>query len=140
LTPACGLTNLSIASVFGDGLAKGARVPRKGEATAANAKKGTLMNLRPWCCAAIVGLTAGIFFGLSSNSWSQVNVALNKPAINGSGSWNGGVVGVGAPFNGGQFPASRTTDGNTSEPDNGALSYWLGRQGTAPEFFTLDLG
>jgi hypothetical protein len=98
------------------------------------------MTLRPWCCVALVGLTAGVFLGLASNSWSQVNVSLNKPVINGSGSWNGDVVGVGAPFDGGTFPASLTVDGNTTEPDNGAVSYWLGRQGTAPEFFTLDLG
>jgi hypothetical protein len=71
---------------------------------------------------------------------AQLNVAVGKPVIDGSGSWDGGAVGVGAPFNGGTFPASLVVDGNFSEPADGTVSYWLGREGTLNEYFTLDLG
>jgi hypothetical protein len=64
------------------------------------------------------------------------NLAAGKPIIDGSGSWEGGAVGVGAPFNGGQFPAHNVTDGAITEVGG---NYWLGREGTANEHFTIDL-
>jgi hypothetical protein len=71
------------------------------------------------------------------------NIALGKPIIDGSGSWDGGNVGVGAPFDGGSFPATRVTDGSLADEhvDGGSrTSYWLGREQTPEEYFTLDLG
>ena len=63
------------------------------------------------------------------------NKALNKPVIDGSGSWDGGVVGVGAPFDGGTFPATAITDGSLTDANN----YWLGREGVPTEYVTIDL-
>ena len=71
------------------------------------------------------------------------NVALGKPIIDGSGSWDGGNVGEGATFDGGSFPANRVTDGSVADEhsDGGSrTSYWLGREQTEEEYFTLDLG
>ncbi len=70
----------------------------------------------------------------------QLNVALGKPIIDGSGSWDGGTIGVGAPYDGGQFPARLAVDGVTYEADDATPSWWLGREGTLDEYFTLDLG
>ena len=70
---------------------------------------------------------------------AQINVAQGKPIIDGSGSWDGGVVGEGAPFNGGQFPARLAVDGNTNETEGAPNSQWLGREQTLMEYFTLDL-
>jgi hypothetical protein len=46
-------------------------------------------------------------------------------------------VGVGAAFDGGQFPATAVTDGSLTDSD---ATIWLGREGVADEYFTLDLG
>lgn len=62
---------------------------------------------------------------------SAQNVALGKPIIDGSGSWQNDV------FNGANFPARNVTDG--SAIDIFASSYWLGREGMTDEYFTLDL-
>ena len=77
---------------------------------------------------------------LSQQASAQLtNLAVGKPVIDGSGSWDGGVIGVGQPFNGGTFPATRVTDGSTNEATGAPESYWLGREGTVNEYFTLDL-
>jgi hypothetical protein len=70
----------------------------------------------------------------------QFNLALGKPIIDGSGSWDGGNAGVGAAFNAGLFPASRAVDGVMFEATDAAESWWLGREATLDEYFTLDLG
>ncbi len=87
------------------------------------------------CLAVAVGLSF-----LARPAEAQQNVALGRPIIDGSGSWSGGVVGEGAAYNGGQFPGIKVTDGIKTEPDNGAIGYWLGREQTLDEYFTLDLG
>ena len=95
------------------------------------------------CLSRAAVVAAFVAFGVAGetqHTWAQTNVAQGKAIIDGSGSWDGGVVGEGAPFDGGTFPARLTTDGNTSEPENGAVSYWLGREQTLNEYFTLDLG
>jgi hypothetical protein len=76
----------------------------------------------------------------AANVDAQINVALDKPIIDGSGSWNGGTIGQGDPFDGGQFPARLAVDGVKAEPANGAVGYWLGREFTDNEYFTIDLG
>jgi hypothetical protein len=86
---------------------------------------------------AIACLISSVFAGSAS---AQINVALGRPIIDGSGSWDGGTVGVGAPFDGGSFPASRVVDGITNEAEGAAESYWLGREQTVLEYFTIDLG
>jgi hypothetical protein len=76
---------------------------------------------------------------LSATAQAQIpNLALGRPIIDGSSSWNGAAPGE-APFNGGQFPGSNVTDGNKSEPTDGVISYWLGREGDTMEYLTLDL-
>jgi hypothetical protein len=70
------------------------------------------------------------------------NIAFRKPVIDGSGAWDGGV-GLGAPFDGGGFPTDRVTDGSVADEhaDGGSRSsYWLGREQTEEEYFTIDLG
>jgi hypothetical protein len=64
------------------------------------------------------------------------NLAAGKTIIDGSGSWNGGVPGVGAAFNGGSYPATAVINGSIAESVG---NYWLGREQTPQEFFTLDL-
>ncbi|MCA9265668.1 MAG: hypothetical protein KDA60_17525, partial [Planctomycetales bacterium] len=71
-----------------------------------------------------------------SSTFVPPNRALNKPVIDGSGSWDGGAVGVGAPFDGGTFPATSVTDGSLNDVTGG---YWLGREGVENEHFTIDL-
>ena len=71
---------------------------------------------------------------------AQSNIAVGKPIIDGSGSWDGGTVGVGAPYDGGSFPARLAVDGIKFEADNASESWWLGREQTLDEYFTLDLG
>lgn len=61
------------------------------------------------------------------------NVALGKPAISGSGAYNG------VAFNAGQFPVSKVTDGNTFEGVNAPISYWLEANGKDSAWFILDL-
>lgn len=68
------------------------------------------------------------------------NVAAGKPIIDGSGSWDGGGQCVGAPFNGGTFPASRVVDESMADANTGRTSYWLGREYCNNEYFTIDLG
>ena len=70
-----------------------------------------------------------------STGFVSPNKALNKPVINGSGSWDGGVVGVGAAFDGGSFPATAITDGSLIDSGN----YWLGREGVPNEYAIIDL-
>ncbi len=60
------------------------------------------------------------------------NLAYQRPIIDGSSAYNN----VG--FNQGAFPASRVTDGRRDDTHSG--SYWLGSDGDATEYFTLDLG
>jgi hypothetical protein len=71
------------------------------------------------------------------------NLALGKPVIDGSGSWSGNIPGQGETFDNGPFPATRVTDGSVGDKhvDGGArASYWLGREQTEEEYFTVDLG
>jgi hypothetical protein len=70
----------------------------------------------------------------ASQASAQSNVALGKPIIDGSGSWSA------SPFNGGSFPASKVVDGVVTEPPDGVISYWLGREQLENEYFTIDLG
>ena len=66
------------------------------------------------------------------------NVADGKPIINGSGAWNTGAF----DDNTDGFAAFHVTDGGaagTSVSDVFQGNYWLGRQLTPNEFFTLDL-
>ena len=86
-------------------------------------------------CAALL-----VAASLSQRAWAQENLALGKTIIDGSGSWNDGTPGVGAPFNGGDYPASKVTDGLTTEAGTDGVTYWLGRQFTNNEYFTVDLG
>src|SRR5687767_8086480 len=65
-----------------------------------------------------------------------VNVALNKPVIAGSGAYSNNPFDV--PDAAGNFIAQNVTDGSTS--DLFGQNYWLGREGTLNESFTLDLG
>lgn len=62
------------------------------------------------------------------------NLAIGRPVIDGSGAWST------EPFNGGQFPGSRVTDGNKNEATDAPISYWLGQEGIVNSYFTLDLG
>jgi hypothetical protein len=89
-----------------------------------------------------MGLTLlAIAFSLSvGEADAQVNVALGRPIIDGSGSWDGGTIGVGAPFDGGTFPARKAVDGVKYEADGAPETWWLGREQTLDEYFTLDLG
>lgn len=82
---------------------------------------------------AATAFAVALLLSVASQSSAQ-NVALGRPMINGSGSWNSGN------FNTGSFPASRAVDGVTNEAEGTPESYWLGREATFPEFFTLDLG
>jgi hypothetical protein len=93
--------------------------------------------VRVWYSALACSL---VFLLIHDRAAAQLNVALGKPIVDGSGSWAGGVVGEGAPFNGGLFPASRAVDGIMYEADNAPESWWLGREQTLDEYFTLDLG
>lgn len=70
------------------------------------------------------------------------NIAFGAPIVDGSGAWNGGTPGVGAGFNEGGFPAAHVTDGITTETivGGGEGDWWLGREQTLNEYFTLDLG
>jgi hypothetical protein len=87
-----------------------------------------------------VAILIAAFALIPAVAHAQTNVALGKAIIDGSGSWDGGAVGVGAPYNGGQFPAQLAVDGVTFEANDAAISYWLGREQTLDEYFTLDLG
>ncbi len=60
------------------------------------------------------------------------NLAANAPIIDGSQSYNG------VPFNSGDFPASRVTDGKLT--DSFADSYWLAPDGVTNAYVTVDLG
>ena len=71
----------------------------------------------------------------ATGDFESPNKALGKPIISGSGSWDGGEIGVGAPFDGGTFPATAVTDGSR---DDAPGNYWLGREGV-PDNFVLDL-
>src|SRR4051812_31539346 len=71
---------------------------------------------------------------LAASPAAAQNVALGKPVIDGSGSWNS------ASFNTGTFPASHITDGSTVESTDAAISYWLGLEGAVNSYLTLDLG
>jgi hypothetical protein len=137
LTPAIRATIVSIASVLGDDFAKAVNYVSEycGKATTANATKGALMNriLR----AGVVTVLFGILSTATSQAQAQ-NVALGRPIIDGSGTWNGAAPGE-SPFNGGTFPATLTVDGNKSEPTDGTVSYWLGREADVTAYFTLDL-
>jgi hypothetical protein len=72
------------------------------------------------------------------------NIAYGAPIVDGSGAWSGGTPGVGETFNGGGFPAAHVTDGVAIESETlvggGEGDWWLGREQTLNEFFTLDLG
>lgn len=98
------------------------------------------MSFAPLDCRGILLLLAFAACAASaSRASAQSNVALGKPIIDGSGSWSGGV-GQAAPFNGGSFPASKVVDGVVTEPPDGVISYWLGREQLENEYFTIDLG
>ena len=88
----------------------------------------------------VMGSLVAVLMWSTTPAMAQLNLAVGKPIIDGSGSWDGGAVGVGAPFDGGQFPASSAVDGLKSEPDGGTPNWWLGREQTPEEYFTLDLG
>ena len=64
------------------------------------------------------------------------NLALGRTVINGSGAYNQNPFNVSEGAN--NFTALRVTDG--SDRDVFGTNYWLGRQGTANEWFILDLG
>src|SRR5688572_8383657 len=82
---------------------------------------------------AALGAASFVLAGLFSSSALAQNLAIGRPIIDGSSSWDN------APYNGGNFPASRTVDGGKSEPNDGPLNYWLGSENRVPEHFTLDL-
>ena len=85
--------------------------------------------------ASIVPIALTAFVVLSSEHASaQINLALGRPVIDGSGAWQNEL------FNAGSFPASRAVDGNINEAEGNPESQWLGREGTLNEYFTLDLG
>ena len=86
----------------------------------------------------LVGMLISLSVG-GATAVAQANLALGKTVIDGSGSWAGGTVGVGAAWNEGSFPAVHVIDGNTQEATNGTVSYWLSREQTPYEYFTLDL-
>ena len=89
-------------------------------------------------CPILVGMLITLSVG-GTTAIAQANLALGKTVIDGSGSWAGGTVGVGAAWNEGSFPAVHVIDGNTQEATNGTVSYWLSREQTPYEYFTLDL-
>jgi hypothetical protein len=62
------------------------------------------------------------------------NLAYGRPVIDGSSAYNG------APFNSGDYPASRVTDGIASDTITNGSSYWLGTDGDPTEYVTVDLG
>ena len=88
----------------------------------------------PWvaCLFTIV-----LWLAAAAPAAAQLNLAIGKPIIDGSGSWDGGTIGVGQPYDGGTFPARLAVDGLKSEPDNGTPNWWLGREQTPEEYFTL---
>jgi hypothetical protein len=59
---------------------------------------------------------------------APIDVAAGKPVTNESGQWSGG----------GQFAPQNALDGSLAEPDQSS-HYWLGRQATAGENFTVNL-
>jgi hypothetical protein len=87
-----------------------------------------------------LAVAVGAAISCLSSDISAQNLAIGRPVIDGSGSWDGGVIGVGAPFDSGTFPALLVTDGNKNEATNAPVSYWLGQEGVASSYFTLDLG
>jgi len=70
-------------------------------------------------------------FSLAAAPDPASNYAGGKPAISGSGAYNG------VPFDQGSFPASRVTDGKFG--DNSADSFWLGSDGQPNQYITIDL-
>jgi MYXO-CTERM domain-containing protein len=66
------------------------------------------------------------------------NHALNRPVIDGSGSWNNNTFNSNQNNVTSNFNAQQVTDGSTA--DSFGNNYWLGRQGVRNEYFTLDLG
>jgi hypothetical protein len=92
--------------------------------------------------------------GASSHP-AEVNVALARPVIAGGGAYPNlpfpvpGPASVATSDNGPRYGFFHVTDGTDTDfhgdtdPDgrnSHVASYWLGRQGVAPEFFTVDLG
>ena len=87
-----------------------------------------------YSAATLAAVAASTYLLATASPAMAQNVALGKPVINGNGAWNGG------PFNGGTFPTSHVTDGNTIESTDAAISYWLGLEGVVNSYFNLDLG
>jgi hypothetical protein len=78
-------------------------------------------------------LLAALCAPAAVSSAAVPNEALLKPIISGSG------VYPADPFNTGQFRASNVTNGVYTEPNSGAPTYWLGREGVVNENFVVDL-
>jgi hypothetical protein len=74
----------------------------------------------------------GLYLTRKYDLTTGYNLAANAPIIDGSQSYNG------VPFNSGDFPASRVTDGKLT--DSFADSYWLAPDGVTNAYFTVDLG
>jgi hypothetical protein len=77
--------------------------------------------------ATLAVVAASCLLTAASTARAQ-NVALGKPVIDSSGSYQ---------FLAG-FEASKVTDGSASDVFQG--TYWLGREATPQEYFTIDLG
>src|SRR5688500_2536105 len=89
--------------------------------------------------ATLAAVAVSTYLFAAASPAAAQNVALGKPVIDGNGSWNGAAPAI-APFNGGTFPATFVTDGNTIEGTDTGVSYWLGPEGVVNSYFTLDLG
>ncbi|HEY2952276.1 MAG TPA: lamin tail domain-containing protein, partial [Verrucomicrobiae bacterium] len=81
--------------------------------------------------------TNGVGFQTNSSvlAGPTTNLARGKPVIDGSGAFGNFPYNVPDPI--GNFTALNVTDGSTS--DSFGANYWLGRDGVANEYFTLDL-
>jgi len=93
---------------------------------------------RLWRASGRIGGTPGeLNFPQSATTDPQANRALGKPVIDGSSSWNNSPFNV-PPNAVDNFIAQHVTDG--SARDVYGVNYWLGSDGDATEYFTLDLG